>query len=191
MALPESVRQWFIPLSERDMTLRAARTKLAKVALAQDSIPLMVQLVENPKYDLPGVDVFSGATDLDTHDNIHILLGRGLLARDEAFVLGFTMGSTNRVGQIEETLYGLFSRYLYPKEYQFSADDFQVYKDAVRLGYVSDCDPLHDVDYDGLMDVSLEAARERLGIESSLLAAYFEIEKRRYPDTFECQRLLD
>ena len=191
MALPEHVKHWFIPLSRGDLPLGTAFAQMQTIALAQDSIPLLVQLVENPKFDLPGIELFSGATDLHTHDYIHLLLGRGVLPKDEAFVLGFTMGSTNRVGNIEESLYGLFTRYLYPKHYRFSDDDFQVYKDAVRLGYVSDCRSLADVNYTELTQLSLREAREQLGIETDLLRAYYAIEKRRYPNSFESQRLLD
>ncbi|MDE0009008.1 MAG: hypothetical protein OXS50_12090, partial [Gammaproteobacteria bacterium] len=90
MALPKELQDWFIPLSEGRLTLAEARSELAAIGFPQDAIPLIVQLVENPKYDLPGVELFDGAADLDTHDNIHILLGRGLLPKDEAFVLGFT-----------------------------------------------------------------------------------------------------
>jgi dihydropyrimidinase len=138
---------------------------------------------------LQGGTLQTTATDLETHDYIHILLGRGVLPKDEAFVLGFTMGSTNRVGNIEERLYGLFTRFLYPKHYRFTDDDFQVYKDAVRLGYVSDCTPLDKVDYPALSHLTVREARRELGIETALLKAYFEIEKRRYPDSFESQRL--
>lgn len=191
MALPPAVRNWFIPLSQGDISLREGLARMQTIALPQESIPLIVQLVENPKFDLPGIDIFSGATDLSTHDYIHLILGRGVLPKDEAFVLGFTMGSTNRVGDIEEKLYGLFTRFLYPKHYRFSDDDFQVYKDAVRLGYISDCRSLADVDYDAMLDLSLSKARADIGVETDLLRAYYKIEKQRYPDSFESQRLLD
>jgi hypothetical protein len=189
MALPDHVKEWYIPVDQDEMTLGEAFEQMKQIALPQDSIPFIVQMVENPKFDLPGMDIFSGATDLETHDYIHILLGRGVLPKDEAFVLGFTMGSTNRVGNIEERLYGLFTRFLYPKHYRFTDDDFQVYKDAVRLGYVSDCTPLDKVDYPALSHLTVREARQELGIETALLKAYFEIEKRRYPDSFESQRL--
>lgn len=192
MALPEHVRKWFLPLSQSDLSLGEAKDEMNKIALDQEDIPLLVKLVENPDYDfLPGVDIFSGATGLETHDYIHLLLGRGVLPKDEAFVLGFTMGSTNRVGAIEEKLYGIFTRYLYPKHYRFSDDDFAVYKDAVRLGYISDCTPLHEVKYEDYLDKSLKEVRESLGIESALLQAYYEIEAKRYPDSFESQRLIE
>lgn len=191
MSLPQHVKDWFIPLSRTEQKLGDAYEEMQKIALEQGSIPMIVQLVENPKYDLPGLDIFSGATNLETHDYIHILLGRGVLPKDEAFILGFTMGSTNRVGQIEEKLYGLFTRYLYPKHYRFSDEDFQIYKDAVRLGYISDCTPLNSIDYPSLAHLTLDEAREHIGIEKSLLNAYYEIESRRHPESYESQRLIE
>lgn len=190
MSLPQAVQDWFIPLSRAEITLRQAFTEMREIALDQNSIPAIVQLVENPKYDIPGIDIFSGATDLVTHDYIHILLGRGVLPKDEAFVLGFTMGSTNRIGQLEENLYGLFSRFLYPEHYRFSDDEFQIYKDAVRLGYISDCERLDLIDYETLADLTLEEARQQIGIETKLLQAYYEIEAKRYPDALESRRLI-
>jgi hypothetical protein len=187
----DQVRRWLIPLSQGEKTLRQARAELAQLGVAQDDIPFLVQLIENPKYDLPGFDIFHGATDLATHDQIHILLGRGLLPKDEAFVIGFTMGSTDGVTQTEEALYGFFAKYLYPRSYRFSDEDLRVFRDAVRLGFVSDCTPLSDVSFDDLQDLSLSAARAKLGIEEDLLRAYYAIEKRRYPGSFESQRLLD
>lgn len=190
MALPKHIQEWFIPISQKSQTLGDAFDEMKKIALPQDSIPFIVQMVENPKFDLPGIDIFDGATDLETHDYIHLLLGRGVLPKDEAFVLGFTMGSTNRVGSLDEKIYGLFSKYLYPKAYRFSDEDFEVYRDAVRLGFISDCTPLNSVDYPSLSGLTLEDARKEIGIESALLEAYYQIEKKRYPDSFESQRLV-
>ncbi len=190
MALPENVRQWFISIDEGEITLGQAMDKMKTIALDQESIPLIVQLVENPKWDIPGIEIFDGSTDLETHDYIHLLLGRGVLPKDEAFVLGFTMGSTNRVSTLDEKLYGLMTRYLYPKHYRFSDEDFQVYRDAVRLGYVSDCTPLNTINYPELSELSLDTAREKIGIEPDLLKAYYRIEAKRYPDSFESQRLI-
>ena len=186
----ERVRQWMIPLSEGDKTLAQARAELEVLALKQDDVPFMVQLVENPKFDLPGFDIFHGATDLATHDQIHMLLGRGLLPKDEAFVIGFTMGSTDAVSQTEEKLYGFFTKYLYPRQYRFTDEDLRVFKDAVRLGFVSDVKPLSQVSFDDLQDLPLREARARIGLEEDLLRAYYAIEKRRYPNSFESQRLV-
>lgn len=183
-------RDWLVPLSRSDLTLRAAHESLKPFAREQNDIPLLVQLVENPRFDLPGVEIFSGATDLRTHDGIHMLLGRGLLAKDEAFVLGFTMGSSNRVDAVEERLFSMIARYLYPGGYRFDDEDVAVYRDAVRLGHISDCRSLAQVDYARFIDRPLGEIRRELGIEEDLLRAYYAIEARRYPGSVASQRLL-
>lgn len=176
---------WHIPLSDSAMTLREAAALLARVGAMPDDIPLMVRLAENPKFDL-----FTGAVDLKTHDYIHPLLGRGLLAKDEAFVVGFTMGSTHQLGATEEKLFTLVAQHLYPGIYRFSEADVRVFRDAVRLAVISDCRALNKVDYQPYLDRTLAGIRRELGIEPALLGAYYAIEKRRYPRSPESQRLL-
>ena len=183
------LRYWHLALTDDAHTMAEVEAVLHSVGAGQQEIPLIIQLVENPKFDIPGLDIFHGAVDLKTHDLIHILLGRGLLPKDEAFVIGFTMGSTNRVSAVEENLYTFFAKNFYPKYYRFSDDDVSVFKDGVRLGYVSDCQPLDRINPDVLMPMSIRAAREYLGLEADLLAAYYKIEKRRYPNSIESQRL--
>ncbi len=191
MSIEEKITQWFLPLSYSDKLLRDAYQELQLLGLKQSEIPYIIQLVENPRFDLPGLDIFHGATALRTHDLVHIILGRGVLPKDEAFVIGFTMGSTNRVTTTEERLYAFFTKYLYPRAYRFTDDDIHVYKDAVKLGFISDCQPLSDVDYDQYLDWPLGEIRNVLGLEEDLLRAYYAIEKRRYPTARESQRLLD
>ena len=189
-AQPDAWRKWHVPLSHDKTTLSAAYASLRAIALKQRDVPLLVQLVENPRFDLPGVEIFSGATNLRTHDYLHIVLGRGLLPKDEAFVLGFTMGSTNRVGSVEETLFTLIARYLYPKSYRFDDEDVAVYKDAVRLGYISDCKPLAEIRFGPMLDWSLQRIRKAVGVEEDLLHAYYSVEAKRYPKSVESRRLL-
>ena len=191
MEVAQKVRDWFVPISRTVTTLREANTSLNAIRLNQDDVPFLVQLVENPAFDIPLLDVFHGATRLEVHDHLHIVLGRGLLPKDEAFVIGFTMGSTDQVGGTEEFLYGLFAKYFYPRAYRFTGDDMRVFKDAVRLGFVSDCQSLGETDFAPYLDRPLEDVRATLGIETPLLRAYYAIEKRRYPGSYESQRLLD
>ena len=101
------------------------------------------------------------------------------------------MGSTKKVTTTEEQLFSLISQYLYPKMYQFGSDEIAVFRDAVRLGYISSCVALDEVDFDEYFDLTLNVIRERLGLETSLLRAYYEIEKNRYPASVASQRLLD
>ena len=128
---------WHIPLSRSELTLREGLDSLAAVGARQQEIPLIVRLLENPKYRLPGMTLFHGAVDLEAHDRIHLLLGRGLLTPDEAFTIGFTMGSTKRVRRSEEWLFGLLARHVYPVPYTFDDTAVCIFNDAVRLGGVS------------------------------------------------------
>ena len=190
MNLEDQINRWFIPLSSQEQTLRGAYEELQSFGMKQDDVPYIIQMVENPKFDLPGFDIFHGATNLETHDYLHILLGRGIRPKDEAFVIGFTMGSTDRVSTTEERLFSFFTKYLYPKNYRFTEDDLRVFRDATKLGFISDCEPLHKVDYAPYLDWPLRRVREKLRIEEDLLRAYYAIEKRRFPDSMESQRLL-
>jgi hypothetical protein len=178
--------EWHIPLSRGALSLREAAADLARVGAAPDEIPLMVRLAENPRFG-----IFHGAVDLKTHDYIHALLGRGLLAKDEAFVIGFTMGSTHRLGAAEERLFALIAERLYPGIYRFSKEDVRIFQDAVRLAWVSQCAALDRVPYAQHLDQTLDELRRALGIDVPLLAAYFALEHRRYPHSPESQRLLD
>jgi len=186
-----SYRDWYIPVKQDAISLRQARDSMSLVRAEQEEIPLMVQLIENPKFQIPGIRLFHGAVDLAKHDYIHIILGRGLLDKDEAFTIGFTMGSTNKVSTTEETLYSFVSQYLYPGVYQFDKDAVEVFKNAVRLGYISSCAPLDEFDFEPYLDMPVREVRELLELEKNLLLAYFEVEKTRYPGARDSQRLLD
>jgi hypothetical protein len=177
---------WHIPLSRSRLTLRQAAADLARVGADPADIPFMVRLAENPKFNL-----FKGAVDLKTHDYIHLILGRGLCAKDEAFVIGFTMGSTQRLSATEEGLFTLVAQHLYPGIYRFTEDDVKVFRDGVRLAFVSEPEALNQVDYAPLLDLTLAEIRDSLRIDVPLLRAYYAIENRRYPDSAESRRLLD
>jgi hypothetical protein len=181
---------WHIPVSVQEMPLGEAYDSLKKIGLRQEQIPFIVQLVENPRYELPGIEIFPGAADLPTHDCIHILLGRGLASIDEAFVLGYTMGSTNRLNATEEALYTFFAKNLYPEGYKFGDDEVRVFRDAVRLAYIAGSASLAEIDYRQHYDKTLKELRQQLGIDEGLLRAYYSLEKRRFPTHAASQRLL-
>lgn len=183
-------RDWHLPLARGDVVLSDGLADMRRVGAGQRDIPLIVQLVENPRFDIPGLDIFHGATDLDAHDSIHLLLGRGLLPKDEAFVIGFTMGATGKVTTAEERLFTLISRHLYPAAYRLGDEEVRVFRDAVRLGFVTGCRSLHDLPWPSLADRRLSALRAELGVDEPLLAAYYALEARRFPDAPESRRLL-
>ena len=65
-----------------------------------------------------------------------------------------------------------------------------MFRDAVRLGFISDCHPLDEVDFEPFLDLELADIRRRIGLEADLILAYYAIEKRRFPESLESQRLL-
>ena len=186
----EFLKTWIVKLSEDQRTMREAYESLMTVGNSQDEVPLIIRLTENPKFKLGGLGYFKGRVSLEQHDYIHILLGRGLTLMDEAFVIGFTMGTTDRVSTREQKLFGFINQILYPKPYRFSEDGMKVFRDAVALAYVSDCLPLEDVDFEPMLDWPLRKIREEVGLEVDLLKAYYAIEARRHPDCTASQRLL-
>ena len=46
-------QDWHIPLDMDDISLSQAEENLSQVSANQQAIPLMVQLVENPKFKFP------------------------------------------------------------------------------------------------------------------------------------------
>jgi len=184
-----SYREWHIAWAEDSTTLRQGLNSLAQLGAPQEDIPLLVKLVENPRFSIPGLTLFHGAVDLKQHDCIHILLGRGLLPMDEAFVIGFTMGSTHQVSTAEESLFCKITKYLYPRIYRFDDDDISVFKDAVRLGSISRCAALDNFNFEPWLDHDLKSIRHALMIESELIEAYYSVEKQRYPHSKASQRL--
>jgi len=182
---------WHIPLTSGELTLRQGLESLRAIGARPQEIPLVVRLLENPEYHLPGVTLFHGAVDLDRHDRIHILLGRGLLAEDEAFTIGFTMGSTRHVQCLEAWLFGALARHVYPAPYQFNDAAVGIFLDAVRLGGISGCQPLNRVDYGRYLDLPLHEIRRQIGLEEDLLRAYYRIEMKRHPRSSASLRLLD
>ncbi|WP_135081308.1 hypothetical protein [Terasakiella sp. SH-1] len=187
----QNYKNWHIPLSERHILLKDALHDMHSLSHEQAAIPLIVQLVENPRFRLPGLELFHGAVDLKDHDCIHILLGRGMMPKDEAFVIGFTMGSTGKVGCFERKLYQLISHHLYPDVYRFKRDDLSVFKDGLNLGVLCHCKALDRINYDQFMSQPLGKVRKKLGIDINLLKAYYAQEKKRFSHIPECRRLLN
>lgn len=152
---------------------------------AATSVPWYVKLLENPKSPL----ALAGAVDLFTHDCIHLVLGRGLLPQDEAFVLGFTMGTSARCPRWNVRLFAFCARRLYGSSYRFSDLDHAVFHYAVRAGRTSRVMPLGDVDFTALLDQPLVRVRDRLGLSRRLLDEIYQGERVRWPHTAASRRL--
>lgn len=184
------LKTFHVPLQQGHMTLREGMARLMEVGNGQEEVPFIVRLMENPAFDVPPLSMFRGRVTLRQHDCIHLLLGRGTTLMDEAFTIGFTMGSTKRMTTSAMELFSAVAERLYPKAYRFPAAAARVFRDAVHLGAVSDCHPLDMVDFNELMELPLREVRRKVGVEEELLVAYYKIESRRNPGVTSSRRLI-
>ena len=178
--------KWHHPLGGGSSFLYKVLDGMQGFKLSQDDVPLVIKLTENPKYAI--ARFFGGAVDLFSHDCIHVLLGRGLLVKDEAFVIGYTMGSSKKMKRWRRNLFMFISKYLYPEGYKFGEEERFVFYAGVMAGEKCPTD-LSKVDFHKLLDYKVQGAREKLGIDKDLLKCYYCFEKKCLPESPESQRL--
>jgi hypothetical protein len=182
-----AAERWHVPLWHRlGLTLEEGLKSMRPWRLKQSDIPLIIKLTENPKYKI--ARDLGGAVDLFTHDCIHLLLGRGVLLKDEAFVIGYTMGSSKKMKRWKRNLFMFICKYLYPEGYRFGEDERFVFNMGVMLGSrcETDLSLVNFLDYEGN---TLYSLRDKFKIDTSALRASYEVEKRIFPESKESQRL--
>ena len=177
--------KWHIRLGS-EVTLQHSLNTMEDFSLAQEDIPFIIKLVENPKYD---IGLFAGYVDLFTHDCIHILLGRGLLIKDEAFVIGYTMGTSRKMFRWRRNLFMFCAKYLYPEGYNFEEDERFVFGMGVLAGSKCPTD-LSKVDFKKFLNRSISETRGKLGVDSTLLRGCYLAENRLFEDSPESRRLI-
>ena len=123
------------------------------------TIHWFVWLLENPKSPIS----LTGAIDLYNHDIIHILLDRGMLNRDEAMVIGFTMGNSETTSSRVRWLFEFCARYLYPISYRFNEYDLLEFERGFAYGYTRSSRNIHLAKFDVNRDV--EEIRKEWGIK--------------------------
>ena len=123
------------------------------------TIHWFVWLLENPKSPIS----LTGAIDLYNHDIIHILLDRGMLNRDEAMVIGFTMGNSETTNSRVRWLFEFCARYLYPVSYRFNEYDLLEFERGFAYGYTRSRRNIHLAKFDVQRDV--EEIRKEWGIK--------------------------
>ena len=181
----EKASNWHYPLSKGSMSLYKALSGMDLWKLRQEDIPLIIKLTENPDYRT--AKLLGGAVDLFTHDCIHILLGRGALVKDEAFVIGYTMGSSKKMSRLRRNLFMFVCKYFYPEGYRFGEEERYVFYSGVMAGSKCPTD-LSKVNFEGLLDYKVQGVREKLGIDRELLKCFYCAEKKLFQDK-ESQRL--
>lgn len=136
-------------------------------AAPPEAIPLIIRIVENPssKIALPG------AISLERHDAVHVLLGRGLTTQDEAFVIGFTMGATQKLKRWQEHVFEFAATKLYPKPYTFTKDDLISWRLGVDEGRRQGKLKLEDFPFERAGHLRLGDLRKMVGINTHQLRA--------------------
>ena len=185
-------QDWFLPIEQDNLTLNQALDQLRLVTgdKGGEYSTLMARLGQNPVLQGNGISCFGQPINNIQQACIHIMLGRGLLAVDEAFVIGFNLGCCNKVITSVQKLYSFASKNIYALLPELDTDARTILKDAIKLGYISNCTSLDSFDFTPWLDQSIGKVRHVLGIDPALLRAYFAVEKRRFPRSLASQRLL-
>ena len=175
-------REWHPGLDNDDLTLGSVLTTLP--GLPADQVPALVRLFENPASPV----ALAGACTLEQHDAIHVLVGRGLVDQDEAFVIGFTAGAATGLTADHAEAYRLaLSSYAEP--YRVRGRDLLAFDLGLQAGRVSAGRDVHGIDVAASLDVELGALRRRLGIDVEALRGFYRLEQRVIPGTPASLRL--
>ncbi len=169
--------------------MRDALSTLPPYASAAE-MPLMLRLQRDPDLSFLGQLVFRAGLDQRQHDCIHILLGRGLLPMDQAFTLGFTIGCSKKGSVPEHKLNGELGRHFYRNLPFLNEAEATVFREGIKLSYMSFCAPLEDFDFVPWHDQTLCELRGAIGVDTEILLAYYAVEKYRNPHAQASQRLL-
>lgn len=178
-----SWKEWNPGLTNDDLTLGEALDTLP--GNPPDDIDPIIRLFENPKSPI----AFRGAVSLERHDCIHILLGRGLLPQDEAFVIGYTMGTAPYITPLETGLFKFIAYHFYPKPYDFKKEDLKAYDLGVKAGKRNPKRALYTFPIEEHKAKTLGELRDILSINKTLLKDVYSVERNILPDTIASKRL--
>jgi len=150
-------REWHPELSSQK-TLKEVLSEMPRVA--PDKIPWQVRLLENPESSV----AFPGAISLFRHDCIHAILCASFHPLDEAFVIGFTMGSDKRMTKRLARFFMWLTTWFYPKKYRFKKQDLFQFAKGLAFARRSQVTNLADFRFEDYQDCTLLQLRQTLGI---------------------------
>ena len=174
---------WYPGLENDEQELSAVIDRLPGAEPVD--IPEVIRKLENPA----SPEALAGAVTLPRHDVIHILLGRGLLDQDEAFVIGFTMGNSSKYRDSHGNRMREALSQLYPEPYRISGKKLLVFDLGVYAGKTIGIHDLADIPIEDIGPVKLGQVRADLRINTDFLRDSYRREKAILPDTIESGRL--
>lgn len=176
-------KEWVPNLYEGHLRMQAMIDSMP--GAPPEAIPEEIKALENPEspWALPG------AITLERHDCVHVLLGRGMLQQDEAFVLGFTMGTSKQVTNWQYTMFRSLAVNWYPSPYNFSPQDLFAFDLGFARGEDSRCININEFPFEDHMDKSIDEVRKMVGININRLYRTYMQERTALPDSIVSKRL--
>ncbi|MEM1373124.1 MAG: hypothetical protein AAGF78_01945 [Pseudomonadota bacterium] len=178
--------EWNPGLDTDDMTLRDVLATMPAANAAD--VPKIIQKYENPK----SPEALPGSIELDRHDCIHVLLGRGLHVQDEAFVIGATMGAASDITAEHIDFFIKVSTTEYPKHWRFEKEHIASFR--LGVGFAVDNmnnKDLHLIPMEGeqWQSMTVREFRKEIGIAKEELRAYYRKAELLVPGTKATRRL--
>jgi len=99
------------------------------------------------------------------------------------------MGSTKKMTKLKSKIFLFIAKHFYPEGYKFKEDEAWVFKMGVIAG--SKCPwNLSKVDFRWFNNWTLEEIREKLRIDVDFLKLCYILEKKKFPESRESNRLI-
>jgi len=177
-------RKWYSGLDNDDQTLRSVYASLPFPD--PDSTEQLAQIFDHPVSPYLAL----GEAAPRNHDCLRIVLGRGLLNQDEAFILGYACGTTAK--QLEEPSVQAFRRAckrLCKPPYRMSDADLIAFDVGFARGQKAHVRNAARFDFAAAMALELGQIRTSLGIKAKALKASFREERLRLPGSHASTRL--
>lgn len=174
---------WYPGLEHESLTVEKIIDTMPAVAASK--IPWIIKLLENPESSFR----FRGAVSLKDHDVLHVLLGRGLQDQDEAFVIGFAMGTAKKASPIQRRILRFVLGRLYPEPYRIPTSLLPAFDLGFACGRETGTKDLYKQKLDSLLGKTVRQARIECGIDAEILKRYFRAEQVKIPMTIASVRL--
>lgn len=140
---------------------------------SSEDIPAIIRAFESPTSPLK----LPGACTLEQHDVMHVLLGRGLVDQDEAFVLGFTAVADPEFHNEDIERYK-FAFSIYPEPYCIRGCDLIAFDLGVQAAQKMQVSNM-TIDVDYVRHRLIGQVRQDLGIDKKILLDIYEEECQR------------
>lgn len=127
---------------------------------SQADTPFILWLLEHPHSPI----ALPGKIDLYGHDCLHAILNRGHAPLDEAFVVGFSMGSDLQATWLHNFLYKCAASTVYPRKYRFSWKECQCFDAGFVYGRSLPLRNLNQLDFSTYQHYTVSQVRQQLGI---------------------------